>query len=39
MAATRLIESILPMAMHNLEEYLVDTLKFVKGQGFRNQKW
>lgn len=36
---TTLLQQILPMPVYNLEEYLGDTIKFAKGQGFKNQQW
>jgi len=36
---TQVLESILPMPHYNLEDYLGDTIKFAKAQGFRGQQW
>lgn len=36
---TTLLESILPMPIYNLEDYLSETVAFAKAKGFRNQKW
>lgn len=36
---TTLLQQILPMPTYNLEDYLGATIKFAKGQGFKNQQW
>ncbi|WP_027076864.1 SDR family oxidoreductase [Maribacter antarcticus] len=36
---TTVLENILPMPSYNLEEYLSDTIKFAKAEGFKNQQW
>lgn len=36
---TTVLESILPMPTYNLEEYLGETIKFAKTQGFKGQQW
>jgi nucleoside-diphosphate-sugar epimerase len=36
---TTVLENILPMPTYNLEEYLSDTIKFAKAEGFKNQQW
>jgi len=36
---TTLLQQILPIPEYNLEDYLGDTIKFAKAQGFKNQQW
>lgn len=36
---TTLLQEILPIPVYNLEEYLVDTIKFAQANGFKNQQW
>ncbi len=36
---TTLLEQIMPMPAYNLEDYLGDTIRFAKTQGFKNQQW
>jgi len=36
---TTLLESILPMPIYNLEDYLVATVEYAKSNGFKNQRW
>jgi len=36
---TTLLQQILPIPAYNLEDYLGDTIKFAKTNGFKNQQW
>lgn len=36
---TTLLQQILPIPAYNLEEYLGNTIKFAKAQGFKDQRW
>ena len=36
---TTLLQQILPIPTYNLEDYLGDTIKFAKTNGFKNQQW
>ncbi len=36
---TTLLQQILPLPAYNLEDYLGDTIKFAKTNGFKNQQW
>ncbi|MFT7387733.1 MAG: nucleoside-diphosphate-sugar epimerase [Candidatus Endobugula sp.] len=36
---TTLLQEILPIPVYNLEDYLADTVKFARKNGFKNQQW